>query len=98
MRRRLLFPEGIYTGYPWGALTDLMCLGHPPISGRSNSAIRGGGIWIMLPTVQTWVEIFVPEDSLPVASVARTRPDHTSDVSASSGDLHAPQQHHYSSY
>lgn len=45
----------------------------------------------------TWVEIFMPEDSLPVASIARTRPDHTSDISASSGDLHTPQQDHYSS-
>lgn len=35
-------------------------------------------------------EIFMPESSLPVASVARSRPNHTSDVSASSGDLHTP--------
>ncbi|EBJ5114599.1 hypothetical protein DV589_24820 [Salmonella enterica] len=46
----------------------------------------------------TWVEIFMPEDSSPVASVARTRPSHTFAVSASSDDLHGPRQHHYSSY
>lgn len=46
----------------------------------------------------TWVEIFMPEDSSPVVSVARTRPGHTFAVSASSDDLHGPRQHHYSSY
>ncbi len=44
----------------------------------------------------TLVEIFMPVDSLPSAWVVQILLDHTSGVSASSGDLHDLRQHHYS--
>jgi 3'-phosphoadenosine 5'-phosphosulfate sulfotransferase (PAPS reductase)/FAD synthetase len=56
---------------------------------------------ILLPTVQNWVfrnlgGTFKPEDSSHAVSVARTLPDHTSGVSASSAGLHGLRLHHYS--
>ncbi len=73
---------------------------------QENSSINSSPLSVRLSSCQrrvksessaTWVVIFMPGDSLPVASVARTRPDHPSGVSASSAGLHVPRQRHYSS-